>query len=188
MPEKKEQLIHLVTRGSYDDYSVLCGAPTRKDAIAIAKKASGSHSWDELRAESYHVYTADLEPTWVYFAHCEVSKDGVISKKETRAQQYWPWELQYVHPRGGERELAQWNWWYQGGVGYIAVAGLSGKSVEEAFKRCVEDFSKSPRLRKENQLKGTVLRPTVVLRHKTAKRRERLAKKEGAKTTAKKGG
>lgn len=89
-----------VTRGSYDDYRVLCVASSK----AVAKKIS--EKGPDYSVEAIPFFDRDVEQITIYSRTCEVWDDGTVS--EFREYERVEWEFDMVYPEYNVDARARW--------------------------------------------------------------------------------
>lgn len=127
------RVVHLVSRGAYDDYAPVLACPTAKDATSIADRLNRYErsTGDGYFTEELPVLTArDLAQVDVYVRSVDVFDDGRTRNQPVRVDETWTFDVRAVD--------CAWRWVrppaMEGRGGRLDVWGTDQRAVAWALK------------------------------------------------------
>lgn len=148
--------IHVVSSGSYSDYSVICACPTIEHAEMVAEALRNDTDGWHRDAQVEELPLVDYEPRKVTVHHrmADVWDNGTTDKEKVSVRREWPFDSYLDNPIA----TVAWHWWrapmHHGRGGRLEVWGTSEKSVAKVFGEKRAQALADPAFRSQGDARG----------------------------------
>lgn len=149
------ELVYVVACGEYDDYRVVCVAPTQVDAEAIVKKLRRNRRFDDPRVETLPVFDRTVKKQRVHQFTVNIWDNGTQSDEYEVVESVWPFNSWQYTGR------LHWRWVRApyhdqlGGGGRLDVQGTDGELCAKVFGEKRAQLVADPVLARKTEWAGT---------------------------------